>query len=428
VSLSIALPPRNTFFNLALSTGLSLLASYISPDIIPVIGADKLVIPGSPSDNELSSAIEAFVEELRKGEYGFMPRLSSDINRLSDLGDFLSKVSGAAVELRADAILDAYAKYTRDLAKKGQLVSEFANAFSEFKDGYPNDAAICEVPMLTMLAPEFMEGIRVLGTVGFGAVSGKFAFSKMRIGPHSACIGIAGLWASLIAVEDNLEYFVMPYMSAPGLKVKKVEEEKEGKIGDQRSAMKNVMRSLRGCVPRYIPSLALAVALSTAGIAAPARRMVLVVVQRGGRRVDLMEQGLPISFDTILAFADELYREDLQQGEDASQRLLNLVAEGLREPAPRAKDAQYARKLHEAGLRTAQLVYLALERTLRPYDLRYELARLLYAQSDAVFEEYAKRRKAFLKPYEVERIVSVVERVLREAEAQAGVPLAPVKP
>ena len=403
-SLSFVLPPRNTLFNLSLSTGLSLLASYVSSDIQSTITAEKLVFSYRPSDNELYVAIKELVNELTRGSYGLSPPLGPDFARLSNLRAYLSKVVGADVRLRAEDLLKAYAEYARKLAGKGALVDELERALSEFRDGYPNDAEICEVPMLTVLAPEFMEGIRMLGTIGFKSVSDRFSFSKMRIGLHSACLGIAGLWASLIATTDNLEYFVFPYMSTlAGLKIR---------LGELRDAGKRLAQVLKGCVPRNIPSLALAVALSTAGIQAPVRRTLLVVVQRGGRRVDLMEQGLPLSPDTILAFADGLYGSD----EGAHRRLLNLIIEGLREPPPGGtRDGQRARKLHEVGLRVAQLIYLALTQALRPEEALYELARLLYAQSDLALEEYAKKRGALLTPYDVECIALAMRKALSRA-------------
>jgi hypothetical protein len=413
MSLSFALPPRNTFFNLALSSSMTLLASYISRDITPVIGADAVVFPDKPGDSELCRAIRNFVDELRQGEYGLMPPLGPDFARLRNLRDFLSRVSGTTVELRAESLLDAYAKYTCELARKGQLVSELEKAFGVFKDGYPNDAGICEIPMLTTLAPEFMEGARMLGTIGFGSVSDRYAFSRMRIGPHSACLGIAGLWSSLVAAEDNLEYFIFSHVAA--IKIK--DKVKEASSGNIREAKRRVAHILKGCTPRYIPSLSLAVALITAGIDPLARRMIWVVVQRGARRVDLMEQGLPLSLDILIMFADELYREDKLREEETSLRLLNLIGASLREPPAGAKDAQNARKLHDVGMRAAQLIYLTLTRVLDIHELRYQLARLLYAQSDLDFENYAVRKKAFLKPQEVERIASTIERISRIAEA-----------
>jgi len=415
--LSFALPPRYTFFNLALSAGFTLLASYISPDLMPVVGAGKLILPYRPSDEELCRAIKDFVGELAKGEYGLAPPLGPDFARLDDLRDFLSKVVGATVELRAESILDAYAKYACELAKRGQLVSELERALSVFENGYPNDAQICDIPMLTTLAPEFMEGVKVLGGVGLGAVPDRYAFSKIRVGPHSVCLGVAGLWATLMAAQDDLLYFAMPY-TPTAVPVK---------ADDRRKAQKRQIRVLRGCVPRSIPLLVLAVALSTAGINDPARRTVLVVVQRGGRRVDLLEQGLPLSLDTALLFADELYLEDQGRREDerVMPRLLNLVTAGLRDPLPGARDAQCAQKLHEVSLRVGQLIFLALTHVIEPYVLRYELARQLYAQSDLSFEECARRRGAFLTPSDVEEAVSAAERAL--TMAQTGVPVIPTK-
>jgi hypothetical protein len=420
--MSLALPPRNTLFNLALSASLTLLASYISPDLKPVIGAGRLVLPYRPKDEELCRAIQDFVGELARGEYGLAPPLAPDFARLGGLRDFLSKVAGAAVELRAESLLDAYAKYACELAKRGQLVAELEGALSVFEDGYPNDAKVCDVPMLTTLAPEFMEGVRVLGGVGLGAVPDRYAFSKMRVGPHSVCLGIAGLWATLVAAQDNLLYFAMPY--TPTAVPVRAE--------DRRDAQKRQMRVLRNCVPRSVPLLVLAVALSTAGISDPARRTVLVVVQRGGRRVDLLEQGLPLSLDTALLFADQLHLEDQkrrgegEREEGVVPKLLNLVAAGLREPPPGARDAQCAQRLHEVGLRVGQLLYLALTRVIEPYEVRYELARLLYAQSDLSFEDCARRRGAFLTPDDVELVVSAAEKAL--AIAQAGVPVVPARP
>jgi len=402
-ALSFALPPRNTFFNLSLSTSLCLLASYVSPDIQSVITATKLVLPYRPSDDELYNAISSFVEELaRKNDYGLVPPLGPDLRRLDNLRAHLSKVTGVNVGPGADGLLKAYVEYASKLAARGELVNELERALSEFRDGYPNDAMVCDVPMLSALAPEFMEGIRVLGTIGFKAVSSRFSFSKMRIGLHSACLGIAGLWASLIAVRDNLEYFVFPYMStSAGLKIK---------TGDLREVEKRVARALRGCVPRNIPSLALVVALTTAGIKVLVRRTILAIVQRGGKRVDLMEEGLPLSLDDLLNFADELY--ELCKSEETHKRLLNLVIEGLREPRAGIEDEQRARKLHEVGLKAAQLIYLALTRALRPDEALYWLARSLYAQSDAAFEDYAKRRGAFLTPHDIECIEEAIKAVL----------------
>jgi hypothetical protein len=417
MSFSFALPPRNTLFNLALSASLTLLASYISPDLKPVIGAGRLVLPYRPKDEELCRAIQDFVGELAKGEYGLAPPLGPDYARLDGLRDFFSKVTGATVEQRAESLLDAYAKYACELAKGEQLVVELERALSIFENGYPNDAQICDVPMLTTLAPEFMEGVRVLGGVGLRAVPDRYAFSKIRVGPHSVCLGVAGLWATLMAAQENLLYFAMPY--TPTAVPVKAE--------DRRKAQKRQIRVLRGCVPRSVPLLVLAVALSTAGLSDPARRTVLAVVQRGGRRVDLLEQGLPLSLDTALLFADELYLEDQGRREEdrVMPRLLNLVVAGLREPPAGARDTQCAQRLHEVGLRVGQLLYLALTRVIEPYEVRYELARLLYARSDVDFEDCARRRGAFLTPSDVEEVVSVAERAL--ATAQVGVPIAPTR-
>jgi hypothetical protein len=336
-----------------------------------------------------------------------MPPLGPDAVRLGNLRAFLSKAIGASVGLRAEELLRAYTKYVRSLARKGRLVDELEDALGEFKDGYPKDAEVCEVPMLSALAPEFMEGIRMLGTIGFKAVSGKFSFSRMRIGPHSACLGIAGLWASLFAAEGNLEYFIFPYMSTGKLRMR---------VGDARDAKRKEAQTLRGCVPRSISSLALAVALSTAGIPTPARRMVLVIVQRGGKRVDLMEQGLPLSLDALLTFADKLYQGEAPQHEEVRQKLLRLMVAALREPRARAEEAQNARRLHVVGLRASQLIYLALMGVLRPDEVRYELARSFYAQSDSEFEGYARRKGALLTPRDVERIATAIEEVSTKAE------------
>jgi hypothetical protein len=403
-SLRFALPPHNTFFNLVLSTSLSLLASYVSPDVQPTIMAGELELSHRPSDDSLCRAVGEFVGDLAEGKYGLMPPLGPDAARLGSLRAFLSEALGASVGLRAEDLLKAYTEYVRSLAKRGRLVNELEGALSEFEDGYPKDAEACEIPMLSALAPEFMEGIRVLGTIGFKAVSGKFSFSKMRIGPHSACLGIAGLWASLFAAEGNLEYFIFPYMSTAKLRVR---------VGEVREAAEKAAQTLRGCIPRSVPSLALAVALSTAGIPTPARRTVLVTVQRGGKRVDLMEQGLPLLLDPLLTFADKLYKDEAPQHEGTRQRLLRLMVAALREPRATAEEAQHARRLHESGLRTSQLIYLALMGVLRSDEVRYELARLFYAQSDLAFEEYAKRRGAFLAPRDVERIATLIEEVQR---------------
>jgi hypothetical protein len=397
-SLSFVLPPRNTLFNLSLSTGLSLLASYANPDIQSVITADKLELLHRPSDSELYKAIDGLVKDLIQGSYGLMPPLGPDSSRLRNLRDHLSKVTDTSVELRAGDLLKAYVGYASKLAEKRALVDELERAFSEFKDGYPHDAKICDVPMLNVLAPEFMEGIRTLGTIGFKSVSDRYSFSKMRIGLHSTCLGIVGLWTSLIAMQGNLEYFVFPHLSTlAGVKIR---------VGDLRDNEKRLAQVLRRCVPRNIPSLALAVALSTVGIQPYARKTVLVIVQIGGRRVDLMEQGLPLSLDTLLVFADKLY----EKNERAHKRLLNLVIEGLKETPE-----QRARKLHEVGLKAAQLIYLALTQVLRPSETLYELARSLYAHRDMEFEDYAKKIGAFLTPYDVECIFSTIEEVLAEA-------------
>jgi len=409
-AFSFILPPRNTFFHLTLSTSLTLLVNYLSPNIQPVTNASKLVLPSRPHDDDLCNAIQDFVGALRERRYGLMPPLGPDAARLNSLRTFFSERIGTNVSSsRAEDLLQAYSEYACKLAQEGRLTSELERAFSYFKDGYPNDADICEVPMLSALAPEFMEGVRMLGTIGFGAVSDKYAFSKMRIGPHSACLGIAGLWTSLVAARDNLEYFIFPYMST-GIKLN---------ANEMDIAVKEVTKILRGCVPRNIFSLALAVSLATAGMSVLSRRMILVIAQIGGRRVDLLEQGLPLSYDDIITFADELYQIERDKRfycRGILQKLLNLVIAGLKDPPVGIKEVQHARKLHEVGLKVAQLVYLTLARILHPEELRYEIARLLYAQSDISFENYAREHGTLLSPYEVDCLAGVLEKMLYTAK------------
>ncbi len=90
---------------------------------------------------------------------------------------------------------------------------------------------------------------------------------------------------------------------------------------------------------------------------------------------------------------------------------------GLTEPRGRSREEEArAQRLHEIGIRAAQLIYMVLMRTIESEQLRYELARMLYAQSDEKLEELAGRRGSLLGPYDVNIIVEAAEEVLRRSQ------------
>ncbi|RLF03911.1 MAG: hypothetical protein DRK00_07865, partial [Thermoprotei archaeon] len=202
------------------------------------------------------------------------------------------------------------------------------------------------------------------------------------------------LWACLMAVERSLEYFIFP-SAYVGLQIS----------GQQvRESLRRVVERVKRRPPSHVPALALIVALSTSGLPKMVRDYELAVVSRGMRRVDLLEQALPLTPENYLAFADALKR----RSERTVNRLMNLMSSALEQPPP---GAEMQRRLHDTGMRVAQLIAMTLAHALGPEAVRYEVARLFYAQSGTVFEEYARRRGALLDPRDVASLADALEEV-----------------
>jgi len=399
VLICFVLPPRGTLFNKSLVTSLILFSSYANPEEPPQLYPQSIKIK-VPDDEHVAHAIELLVNDLKNGSYGIQPQLGVDKNRLNNLCSFFSEKIEKKVSVDAESILSAYVQYVKILAERKCLIKELQQAMNEFKDGYPNDAKICNIPMLNRLMPEFMEGIRTFGGVGMSSVSSRFQFSRMRIGPHSACFGIMGIWAGFIAFQDNFEYYIFPdFYVTPSL---------SKEISNISEVLRRIATELKRRPPTHLPTLALLVALSTIGFPKVSRMYEMVVISGGMFRIDLLESDFPLSSENYLAFADSL--KNTCESEATVKRLLNLLKSALEQPAT---GESLLRKLRDIGLRTSQLITMCLMQAISPDQMAYEIARLFYAQSDIDFEKYARKREAFLYPGDVSCILRAIER-LRE--------------
>lgn len=400
VLICFNLPPIGTLFNKSLATSLILFSSYVSSGETCILHPQSIEIEVS-DDKQVANAIEILVNDLKNGEYGIQPQLGVDKNRLGNLCSFFSGITGKKVDADSESILSAYVQYVKMLAEKNRLIKELQEAMSEFKDGYPNDAKICDVPMLNRLMPEFMEGIRTFGGVGVSSVNPRFQFSRMRIGPHSTCFGIMGIWAGFIAFQDTFEYYIFPdFYVAPRL---------SKEISNAPKVLKKVIAEIKMRPPTHLPTLALLVALSTIGFLSELRMYEMVVIFRGIRRVDLLESDFPLTSENYMAFADNL--KHLCGDENTVERLLNLLRFALEQPPA---GETLSRKLHDAGLRVSQLITMCLMRVISINQVAYEISRLFYAQSDIDFERHAKKKGAFLYPRDVSHIINTIEYLNRD--------------
>lgn len=412
VRVTVELPPRGTFFHLALTTGLMYIQAYADPSEIPSVSAQRMTLI-IPDDQRLANAISDFVNDLSNGLYGLPPDLQVDRKqkKLENLIQFLSKATGEKIEARAKDLLQAYAKYVGKLAAQGRLLSELEASLNPFNNGYPNDAKIVEVPILSRLAPEFTEGIRVLGGVDFrSGVPERMKSSKnLTIGLHSACIGLLGIWASLVSEvrkkgkekREKIEYFVFPSLVLAG-----------GSAGDVKRVHKKVLSSLKRCVPTSVAAQALAIALCTAGEPVRIRGFELAVVGESANRLDLYEQGSPLSVEALMRFADELKHRAEERGRHTHKALLTLAICALTEPSAKQREIrELEQKLRDIGLKVSQLLFMSLTGALGSENLSYMLARLLYAHSDERLEGFARERGAMLYPSDVKLIVEAVEAV-----------------
>ena len=202
-------PPSSTFLHRVLKTATILILSHtpISPQIN--IKEDRIEAE-DVTDQQLQRAVHEFVKELMEGQYGLRPLLRADAQRIrGSIYRYWGKSSEERVNVQ-NLIDTGYLNYIDRLADEGRLVKEVYRAFSEFSErGYERDAEIVAVPMLNKLAPEFMESVRILGGV-YGSVPSRSKFSTMRLGIHTTCWGIMGLWASLFYVDKNVEYYLFP--------------------------------------------------------------------------------------------------------------------------------------------------------------------------------------------------------------------------
>jgi hypothetical protein len=364
-----------------------------------------------PSDSIVASSVRDLVDDLRKGVFGLRPSLKADAQRLKVLANFFSLKQINVKRIDAERVLMAYADYLDELAKQQRLISELSSALGRFMDGYPVDARICNVPMLNKLMPEFMEGVRTIGGIGFGSVPSRLGFSRMRVGPHSTCIGLIGLWSSLIAIQrrerQRLEYYIFPdlflQLRYGGVRARDVTDQHKIIVG-----------GLRGCTPSNIAAQALFVSLQAAASPHRLTGYRSAVIGQGARRSDLYEQDLPLDIENLRCFADELVLLEQSAKRRTHRRLQNLLRAALSEPRGRdEREERLSRQLHNAGIRIAQLIFMALTHSIGTEQLAYEAARLMYAHTDVEFERWARQRGALLEPSDLPLIVRAIESCLK---------------
>jgi hypothetical protein len=398
----LELPPHGTFFNMVMTTSLSLLLAYINPEDKPSFYAQAMYFD-VPSDDKVGKGIEEFVNDLKSGKYGIRPPLGLGDTwvYLGNLIDFFSQRVGRNIGRKIEDLLNAYVDYVKSLASNKMLVKELTEALGRFDNGYPEDSKICDIQMPNRLAPEYMEAIRMLGGVGFKSVPERIRFSRLRIGPHSACLGLAGLWATLVAVEENAEYYIFPdiYVAPPLSK----------RISDIKESLCNTITEIKGRPPTNIPMLALLTSLTTAGMDVSIRRYTMAVIGKGGRRTDLFESGLSLSPARYLMFADKLK----EINKDAVRKLISLFTSSLEEFQVRAgRRMEFSQRLREIGIKTALAISMVLSNAKSPEIAGYEIARLFYAQPSLEFEEFMRRRGAFLGPYDVRSIIEALSKTV----------------
>ncbi len=381
MKLRVELPPEGTTLNYALRTALLFLASYMGVNA-EING--RIIEIDVPSEEALLDAVNSFIDDLAMRIYGLEPSLAMDRGRLGGLAKFLGVGRPLAHE-----ILDGYRNYLRKLHEQGKLLDELQRALSRFEQGYPEDRAIHDVPLLNRLAPEFMEGMRALGGVGLGSVPAAYQFRQYRIGPHSACLGIAGLWTALAYTDGTTEYYVFPSLGralARAASASLLQQVKE--------SQRRILGRIRGRPLTSPLIVALIIALSTAGASHEARGYELLTMMSTGRRAELVEAGLPLSSSLLFEFADRVAAES----EDSKERLVNFFASALSKAA--------SSWLQEAALKTANAVFLALECVIPASSVAYVLGR--YVSADTKGQTRLRRR-------DIEVMVKAIESVKAKA-------------
>lgn len=358
--IEFRLPPATTFLHRALKTSILLTLSYIP--VRAEVGEDRIVSEEF-NDEQLEKAIFDFANDLNRGRYGLRPLLRPDATRirkslLSAWGMERSRVNVVTV------IIDGYLIYIHELARKERLVKEIKIAFSSISEkGYLNDASIISVPMLNKLAPEFMEGIRILGGVYMGgSVPSSIRFSRMRLGVHTTCLGLMGLWASLFFADQKTEYYLFP---SP--------ETIKGRIAIEslRNNLENVIRTLKGRPFTSFWTALLLTVLLTASTPDPSRKLEIATLTKGKQRDDILQQSILLFTKPLAIFADKLDRYTRRKLINLSRRGLSL-AEELR--------------LSEASTEISRAIVLAIEGVIEPEEVSYHIARFTYLQSDLNFE------------------------------------------
>jgi len=384
-------PPSSTFLHRALKTATILILSHtpISPQID--IKEDRIEAE-DVTDQQLQRAVHEFVKELIEGQYGLRPLLRADAQRIrGSIYRYWGKSSEERVNVQ-NLIASGYLNYIDRLADEGRLVKEVYRAFSEFSErGYERDAEIVAVPMLNKLAPEFMESVRILGGV-YGSVPSRSKFSTMRLGIHTTCWGIMGLWASLFYVyrreRSVVEYYLFPNPDTlKGLIAHPILAENHKKI----------IETLRGRALTNFWVALLLTSLRTIDTPSIIRRFEIATLSIGGQREDIAQQSAPLFSEALALFADNLHERSVK----AWNSLINLARRAL---SARMEELGVA----EAAMEICRQIVLAVDGVIAPEEVAYHIARFTYLQSNIALE-----KAIGLSPRDVEHIIQAI-KVARE--------------
>ena len=388
--MRLALPPPQTFFHRAIKTAALLILRYVGPPAEVWVGED-FIVSEELSDEELASAIEKLVNALRNGEFGLRPNLRADAQRIrKSLFEAWGLDKQATVNVES-VVANGYLSYIKKLKEKGRLIDEVKAAFSSFSEkGYEEDAKLIRVPMLNKLAPEFMEAVRTPGGVYMrGSVPSTLKFSQMKLGPHSACWGLIGLWASLFYVNPKGEYYLFP--SAETV-VGTLAEKALEKLAENH---KVVVSSLRGRPFTSFWTALLLTAILTVGAPDVARRFEFASLTKSGQRDDISQQSFLLFSKPLALFVDNL-------DDDTRERLRRLALRGLTE---RGEELGVS----EAAIEISRLIILALERVIEPEEVVYQTARFSYLQTNLELE-----KAVGLRYRDVENIVRAIYKAKGE--------------
>lgn len=350
------LPPAPTFLHRALKTSLLLVFSYIPINF--EMSEDKIVTEKF-SDEDFKDALQDFINDLREGKYGLKPLLRADASRIRK--SLLGKWGLEFERVNVLTISTGYMKYVEELAKEGKLVEELRRAFSSISDeGYVEDSKIISVPMLNKLAPEFMEGVRVFGGIYMGgSVPSRMRFSRMKLGVHTACLGILGLWSTLFYADEKTEHYLFPNpKTLRGLII----------LDHIKGNLKRVIGALRGRPFMGYWTALLLTSLLTAETPAISRIIEIASLSKGEKRDDIIRQSLILFNESLALFADRL--------EENTRLKLITLCKRILDP-----------DLKDIVIKISKSIILSAEGVIDPVRTAYNIARYTYLQSNINLEK-----------------------------------------